>query len=133
MAGIRNLKAVVLRKERLLFVAIRFRECGSAFLVVNVRDAHEKEQGEKESSELSFLIDWRVPGWDSVAKSNEGRELAELRCFLGGDAEQLADEFDLGDHISFARPSHPTLSDHVHRLNATQGPPRCPHRSITLR
>jgi hypothetical protein len=69
----------------------------------------------------------------SVAKSSEGRELAELRRLLRGDAEQLADEFHLGDHISFARPSHPTLSDHAHRLNATQGSSRCPHRPITLR
>src|SRR6202021_3934665 len=42
-------------------------------------------------------------------------------------------EFGLGDPISFARPSHPTLSDHAHRLNATQAPPRCPDRPITLR
>src|ERR1700733_15196603 len=53
--------------------------------------------------------------------------------FLRGDAEQLADEFALGHPISFARPSRPTLSDHAHRLNATQGPPRCPHPPITLR
>jgi hypothetical protein len=42
---------------------------------------------------------------DSVAKSSEDRELAELRRFLRGDAEQLADEFDLGHHISFAATS----------------------------
>jgi hypothetical protein len=64
---------------------------------------------------------------DSVAKSNEGRELAELNGFLRGEAEQLADEFNLGHHISFDCPSRPTHSDHAHRLNATQGPPRCPH------
>src|SRR5580692_10259192 len=55
------------------------------------------------------------------------------RSFLRGDAEQLADEFDLGHHISFARRSRPTLSDHAHHLNATQGPPRCPYPPITLR
>src|SRR5271156_4291134 len=70
---------------------------------------------------------------DSVAKSSGGRELDEWRRFLRGDAEQFADEFHLGDHISLACPSHPPFSDHVHRLNATQGPPRCPHRSIALR
>jgi hypothetical protein len=46
---------------------------------------------------------------DSAAKNSEGRGLAELRRFLPGDAEQLADEFDMGDHISFACPSHPTF------------------------
>src|SRR6202034_4483626 len=53
--------------------------------------------------------------------------------FLRGDAEQLTDEFHRGDHISFACPSHSALSYHAHRLNASQGPPRCPHRPITLR
>ena len=66
-----------------------------------------------------------ISRWDSVAKSGEGGELAELSRSLRGDAEQLADEFHLGYYISFARPSHPPFSDHVHGLNATQGPPRC--------
>ncbi len=35
---------------------------------------------------------------DSVAKSTEGRGLAELRRFLRGDAEKLADEFYWGEH-----------------------------------
>jgi len=48
---------------------------------------------------------------DSVAKSSEGGELAESSRSLRGDAEQRVDEFHLGYHISFARPSHPPLSD----------------------
>jgi hypothetical protein len=43
-----------------------------------------------------------LPLRDSVAKSGEGGELAELSRSLRGDAEQLADEFHLGYYISFA-------------------------------
>jgi len=48
---------------------------------------------------------FRLSRLDSVAKSDDGRELVELSCSLRGDAEQLADEFHLGHHISFACPS----------------------------
>ena len=57
-----------------------------------------------EAAKCALYIFHNRARMDSVAKSSEGRELAELRGLLRGDAEQLADEFDLGYHISFAGP-----------------------------
>jgi hypothetical protein len=42
----RNLKPVILRKDRVLFVAIRFSKCRSILLVMHVRDPPEEQQWE---------------------------------------------------------------------------------------
>ena len=111
-------------------MATRLNALSSGHKIVIMQRLHESDlTGDllaKGGYDLLCLPAEFEPG-DSVAKSGEGRELALLSRSLRGDAEQLADEFHLGYHISFACPSHPPFSDHVHRLNATQGPPRCRH------
>jgi len=62
--------------------------------------------------------------YDSMAKSTEGRELAELRRFLRGDAEKLADESHLGSCSTNHRAWSTALSTSSARLPCSAALPQ---------
>ena len=52
---------------------------------------------------------------------SSGRSRFEV--LLGGNAEQLIDELDLGNRVSLCDPPRSPLPDHVHRFDPSQCPP----------
>ena len=52
--------------------------------------------------------------------------------WLGSEAEQLADEESLADHIPFCQASHSALPDHLHGFDSLQRPPRALKRTIAF-
>ena len=95
VAAARNLETIVLRENGVLFVAAGLSQCRRVLLVVNVRDAFEKEQREDVRFEVGG-INWAAKDVGGLPKM--GFELAQSRSVVGHW------RFKLGRPLRQARP-----------------------------